>query len=872
VIAGTEVDMIDDRRKRAEDLFQAAADLPAGQRSRFIGERCGPDEALRAEVERLVRAHEDDTDDGLDVGAMDLTQLTGPSPPGESIGPYKLLSVLGEGGMGVVYLAEQTAPVRRRVAIKVLKGGMDPDEVVPRFELERQLLGSLNHAGIARLYDGGTTGDGRPYFVMEYVEGQELGAYCDAHRLSIDARLRLFQKVCAAVHCAHQNLVVHQDIKPGNILVTSDGEPKLLDFGIAKLLNPEMSLLAGVARPGGRVMTPEYASPEQVRGEPITTASDVYALGVLLYELLTGHAPYRLESRAMDEIERVICEQEPASPSTAVGRVEELASSGGRTTTITPETVGRVREERPDRLRRALSGDLDRIVLMAMRKVPMHRYASAEQLSEDIQRHRGSLPVIARPDTVRYRATKFVRRNRTGVAAAAMIVVVLVGGILGTTSGWRNAEEQRQLVEVQRNRVTDHRRQLVGMSHTLMFDVYDLIDELEGALEARELLVTTAQDHLEQLATWSAEDPTLRHELAMAYDRAGDIDGGIRGPSHGAPMAALEFYEQALALRQALLGDHPDDAVVLAGLAASWENIGDAHWSTRDLEASRDAYVECLSIRRDLARASPRDDQIKRLLAVALRNVGKVYTRLGGSDEAERYYDESIPLTEELVARYPDDLKLRRDLSVAYLRKGGRLRHRGDLPGALVKFQQVLRIRRRLAAANPDSDRARRDVAVALLFVGQTLHDLGRPDEAMPYAHENAEICAARVVTNPLSSRAESDLAVAHELLGQVHDARGETEDALLHFRTSRDVVVRLSARHPGRTDYASRAAIGYEWVARALDAAGDRSAAVDAGLEALERIERLARANPGDALLAEDHRRIDEMVEGWMAGSVPPD
>jgi serine/threonine protein kinase len=369
---------------------------------------------------------------------------SGRSLPSEPVGPYRLLREIGRGGMGVVYLAVRDDMPQRHVAVKLVHRGMAVGEILERFQRERSALAALSHPNIARLLDAGTTAAGEPYFVMEYVEGRPIDEYCDARRLTLGERLRLFRHVCAAVHHAHQNLVVHRDIKPRNILVTADGTPKLLDFGIAKLLNPALGALGDAPTETGlRVMTPEYASPEQVRGEPITTVSDVYSLGVVLFELLTGRRPYRLRTRVWKELERIICEEDPERPSTAISHVDDGAGSSasagddasgsgetspGPASSRTPEVIGLARRERPVRLRRALEGDLDNIVLKALRKEPQRRYLSADQFAEDIQRHLDGLPVAARPDTLGYRASKFVGRHRGGVPGGARS--------RGGTRGW----------------------------------------------------------------------------------------------------------------------------------------------------------------------------------------------------------------------------------------------------------------------------------------------------------------------------------------------------------------------------------------------------------------------------------------------------
>jgi eukaryotic-like serine/threonine-protein kinase len=360
------------------------------------------------------------------------------------VGPYVLVQELGHGGMGSVFLAERADQFRQQVAIKLVRPGIASADVLRRFRQERQILAALDHPNIARLLDGGLTDEGLPYLVLDYVDGQAINQYAQRHHLSVTDRLKLFRTICSAITYAHQNLIIHRDIKPSNILVTEEGVPKLLDFGIAKLLDPNLSETIDHTGTELKVMTPEYASPEQVRGEPVTTATDIYSLGVVLYELLTGHRPYRFKSRQPHEVARVICEEEPERPSTALGRVEDEAKSNGSSAAAsTPAPVSTARNAQPEKLRRLLSGDLDNIVMMAMRKERERRYASVEQFSEDIRRHLEGLPVVAHKDTFSYRTTKFVRRHKAGVTAAALIVIAVISGIAATAWEARTARRER---------------------------------------------------------------------------------------------------------------------------------------------------------------------------------------------------------------------------------------------------------------------------------------------------------------------------------------------------------------------------------------------------------------------------------------------
>ncbi|HJX28070.1 MAG TPA: serine/threonine-protein kinase, partial [Thermoanaerobaculia bacterium] len=388
--------MIDPERwHKVDRVFAEALERTAAERSAFLDTACAGDAELRKEVEQLIAADQESTGflegtpgEILGLAADDRTH--GSQEEGRELGPYRLLRKIGSGGMGTVYLARRNdEQYERDVAIKVLRSGLASTQSIHRFIAERQILARLEHPNIARLYDGGSMEDGRPYLVMELIEGVPVDEYCDRHRLTVNQRLTLFQKICAAVQYAHQNLLVHRDLKPGNILVTPEGEPKLLDFGIAKRLTPETG--GGdldKTRAGLRLLTPSYASPEQVRGEAITTASDVYSLGVILYELLTGHRPSQFSAGVPYDIERAICEQEPERPSAALFRPGPPSA----------EDTAHARRTGPHALARRLRGDLDNIVLMALRKEPQRRYDSAAQLSQDLEKHLRDLPVTARPD------------------------------------------------------------------------------------------------------------------------------------------------------------------------------------------------------------------------------------------------------------------------------------------------------------------------------------------------------------------------------------------------------------------------------------------------------------------------------------------
>ena len=426
--------------ERVREILALALEQDPGVRRDFIREACGTDSDLRAEIESLA-SHYESADSLLENSpAADLLSFGIDVMAGKRIGAWRIVRIIGQGGMAVVYLAERDdQDFRKTVAIKMVRPGPNAEEIYRRFRNERQTLAALDHPYIVRLLDGGSTAEGLPYLVMDYVEGLPVDQYCDQHELPIDTRLDLFRAICSAVHYAHEKQVIHRDLKPANILVTKEGIPRLLDFGIAKLLAPDLHQTALVTRTNIRPMTLEYASPEQVRGHSVTRASDIYSLGVLLYELLTGHRQYRRGESPL-EMERAICDDEVEKPSTAVARTE-IPGSRGIDTALTPEQVSKARGLLPSELRRRLHGDLDAIVMKALRKEPENRYSSAAALSDDIERLQTGQRVMARQPTVAYRGARFLRRHRETATAVAVALAVI-----GALAAWEEHRIFRQIV------------------------------------------------------------------------------------------------------------------------------------------------------------------------------------------------------------------------------------------------------------------------------------------------------------------------------------------------------------------------------------------------------------------------------------------
>ena len=536
------------------------------------------------------------------------------------IGRYRVESRIGDGGMSTVYLAVRDDDVyRQRVAVKVLGRGLNRPDLVARFRVERQILASLDHPGIARLLDGGTTDDGRPYLVMEYIEGVPLDEYCDGKRLGLDERIDLFRKICSAVEYAHQNLVVHRDIKPTNILVTPEGNPRLLDFGIAKLL--EGAALPGTSQPtttGLPLMTPQYASPEQVGGGPVTTATDVYSLGVVLDVLLTGRLPYRLEAVPGESLERAVVEQDAERPSTAVARTTRdggvRASDRALERGPTLEALSAARGLRPQQLRRRLSGDLDNILLMALRKEPTRRYVSVGQLSEDLRRYRAGEVVVARRDTVGYRAGKFVSRHKVGVAAAAVALAVILGLAATMTAQAIRLARQRDEIRAERDKAVE--------VAALLEDIFAGSDpgQTRGeTVTAREILDKGAARVMGTLQ----EDPETQAALALTI---GKVYLGLGLPDRAGPL-----LQQSLAQRERLHGsDNVDVADSLLALGVLDQNRG-------ELAAAESRQRRALDIQ-------------KRLLGDRDRKVGDTLTDLGVTLLSLARYAEAETIIREALS------------------------------------------------------------------------------------------------------------------------------------------------------------------------------------------------------------------------------
>lgn len=812
-----------DRWQRVRDLFDAACELPAEGRAPFLERETAGDDALRDEVLALLAADERAAErlghalrDAASAAAAALDTAAA-ATPGQRIGPWRVVRELAQGGMGTVYVAERVdGAYTQQVALKLIRRGLDSAQILQRFEAERQILARLEHPNIARLVDGGLTADGSPWFAMELVQGDPITRYCESRGLDVVARLRLFLEVCRAVSVAHARLVVHRDLKPDNIHVTQRGEVRLLDFGIAKVLG-EHRADGTLTRTGMRVMTPGYASPEQVRGEPVGTATDIYSLGVVLYELLTGQRPYDLDGKTLAEVERIVSQQQPSRPSTRVARTSRLG--------------------------RALRGDLDVICLKALRQEPERRYLTVEAFADDIVRHLDGRPVRARPDTLRYRVRKFVGRNRTqvGVAAASAVLLASVTGVYLA----RLAEER------------DHARAEAAKAEAVagflqgIFEVSDPSVSRGQSVTARELLERGAARVESELADQPETQARMMRVIGEVYSSLGLVDEAER------------FVGEALARHRRLHGDlHEETATSALALGSRRQDRG-------DLAGAEALFREALATRRALFRAP------HPAISEALRNVAFWEEARGNVDAAERGFREALAMDRALHG--PDDARV----VDATVRLGGYLRRVGkdaeaepmlreglaaqrrvhgdthpDVTSTMRNLASLLRDREQYAEAESLYERTielRRvlygevhpDVANAMNSYALLLSGQGKDSAAAVLQREIvAQFAAIYDRPNPNQAAAHSNLAESLLRLGRPGEAVREFERALAILDRT------LPADHLNR-------AFPLLGLGRARSALGERAAAERAFTRARE-IRRKAypadhpRVQEADRLLAE--------------------
>lgn len=774
---------------RLQDVFHRAMEQPEESRSAFLQAECGNDPALLKKVQSLLLA---DADKSAVLGTNTLP----PDPnsdlqmAGETVGAYRLVRRVGVGGMGSVFLAERSdGTFDREVALKVVKKGMDTEHVLQRFALERQILARLDHPNIASLLDGGVTGDGRPYFVMEYIDGIPITQYCDQNKLNVAARLKLFQVVCDAVHYAHQSLVVHRDLKPSNILVTQSGEVKLLDFGIAKLLDDSQG--ESVTQTGLQLLTPAYASPEQLLNDSVTTVTDVYALGVILYELLAGRRPFEAR-KTPQEFRDQILSGDPSRPSTAV--TSQPADSDGKADPDTAERISALRSTGVDRLRKRLQGDLDTICLMALRREPEHRYRSAEQMATDIRRHLSGLPVIARPDTLGYRFGKFVKRHRAGVAVTALIVTAFVSMVIFYTS---QLARERDLALDEQRKTNEVVRFVTGL-----FEVSDPSEARGENISARELLDAGALRISTELADRPTVQATMMRVLGEVYYSLGSLDEaekliadsltgfeqlygdqnldvataklalGIIRQDRGDTDKADQYFRESLATRTDLLGyEHADVMEAISVRAFLEETIG-------NYDQAETLHAEALALGRRLF------TEDSAYVAEAMAKLAGIYRVLDRGAEAEPLLRDALAMQDRMYGGdHPASASTKRQLA-------GLLRDNRQFDEAKTLYEDIIASRVRMLG--PEHI----EVAHTWNSFAHLLADMGDVQGAID-GYEKTIDLLSRAHDGPHPS-----FAAVYNNLAILYRNREEYGRAVEYYQKSIDMqdAVGLAERHPNRS------------------------------------------------------------------------
>lgn len=741
-----------------ETIFSEFLELDTAAREAALKKLNEQQPALRAELESLLSSA--DKAEGFlslspvpPISALEEEKLIRTN---QSFGSYQIIRELGYGGMGTVFLAERAdGEYCKQVAIKMVNCVVNTELNLRRFIAERQILANLEHPNIACLLDGGTTEDGRPYLVMEYIQGEPIDLYCRTKQLAIRDKLELFIKVCTAVHYAHQNLIVHRDLKPANILITAEGIPKLLDFGIAKLLESEHAPRHNEAKTLADfpLMTPEYASPEQLLGDTITTATDVYALGIILYELLTGHRPYQLPSDNIVNIAQTICEHQVPPPSS-----------------------------RKPELRSQLQGDLDNIILFALRKEPKLRYQSVQNFAADIECHLKGKPVNAVKDTLGYRVTKFVKRNKLVVNLSGLALFSLLSGIILSTWQW-------QVAQAEQKRAEQHYEEVRELANTMVFEVTDAVAELPGSTQLRRSLLDKGVVYLDRLTAHRSDDPDLQREVARAYYKLALVQGDPIHENLGNTQEAGESLTKAIAIWKALVANDPTNLPSLNGLARSYKHLSVIHGMQGKIDQALNLNDRCITL---LEKHLPQQQGIRnRHLIGCYTGAAHWLTALGDIAKAKQYLFKAIKTIGNSTLIHALPFKLRILLGRIHEELAEIAAKTGDLDSAVANE----RIRISALEALPIDQRKSRRLADAYQGLAARLAAAGDINNALQAYQHGLTLWSERAKKYPEDVRPRQGMAGIYAELSRLHiilaNQVNEPESASKHRNISCDFYQR---------------------------------------------------------------------------------
>jgi eukaryotic-like serine/threonine-protein kinase len=815
------------RWQKTKNLFALVLEQPVAGRADFLRAACGDDPELREEVESLLEAHAETGQllERNEYGVASIFRETGASYAGKEFGHYKIVREIGRGGMGAVFLAERSdGEFQQQVALKIVRRTFADSELARRFRRERQILASLNDPNIARLLDGGVSSEGEPFLVMEYVEGVRIDDYCDEQNLSTNRRLLLFLAVCRGVAYAHQNLIVHRDIKPSNVLVTADGVPKLLDFGIAKLLDAEHA--DEHTETSFRAFTPDYASPEQIRGEQITTASDVYSLGVLLQDLLHG-------ARHSSNVQP------------AIGLWGSESSEQKTVATNLPTDQENGNERAQTGTQKLISAELKNIVAMARRAEPARRYASVTQFSEDIQRYLDGLPIRAQKDSFTYRTGKFVRRNKVGVGGGALVALSLIIGTAAALWQARVAQAERDRAE---RRFSDVRQ----LSNALLTDIVPKIERLQGSTEARQSIVNQSLKYLDSLARESGNDLQLQSELASAYEKVGDLQGTPRKPNLSDFSGAIVSYEKAQAIRHRLLKKNPDDAEKRRLLAANHSELMNIRFWMDDLPGAVRESEAAQKLYEKLVAEQPGSVELRLALAETYIDFADILYHKQQFAETYPYLREALSSLEEVRLKSPADRNVLYLLGKGYTNLGIALSWDGKQSEAEAEMAKALAINESLLERDPN------DVVFRNTLWSTYLQASSLYEEANPALSESFALKALRLVTetvekDPANIQARQNLAKSYSKLSASYINMKRLPAAVLYAEKALTAFADLERHEPKNLTYKRSLGIAYTRLGDAKYRQRDLQGSREAFEKSIASFERIVQADPRNTVSLRD-------------------
>ena len=918
------------------EIVEQALTLPLEQREEFLQRACEGDSDLRAAVDELMADHEadrtslnihpgqdsnsssSDSETGLHKTPADFDQPTQDSAhakhvldqtathrleaePGTVLSErYVLQKKVGEGGMGEVWIAQQSEPVKRKVAVKLIKKGMDSNAVLARFEQERQALAIMDHPNIARVHDGGVTPTGEPFFVMELVRGSPLNKYCDKTKLTPRERLELFVPICQAVQHAHQKGIVHRDIKPANILVsTVDGKPvpKVIDFGVAKATGGKLTDETLATQFGAIVGTLEYMSPEQAgfSDVDVDTRADIYSLGVVLYELLTGLRPLdsnRLTKAAFTEMVRIIRDEEPSKPSTRLSTNDALPS------------LAATRQTEPRRLLALLRGELDWVVMKCLEKERDRRYETANGLARDIQRYLSGEPVEARPPSIQYRVGKFLRRNKGPVLAIGLLAATLVAGLVGTFWGMMEARIQRDTAKTAQAKtelaLASARKQTqfaLQANNDMVFSIQDRLANRPGMQDLRKELLERARDGLKRIIEDARQQGTPDHTLFSSHFRLGHLEWNLgnteaakkeylaayemtkqfaeahpndKQAQHdwgkantnmgdvtrqlGDTAAALPYYQTSADIDSALVAQDPDDVDAQQSFCVVTNKLGDIFLRLGRTKESLTQYQKVLKIRQRLVDEQPDDQERKRQLTKSLHRLGDVKTQLGELKEALDQYEQALSVSRILAEASPKNIELQNEFGENHKRVGLSKLKLDDAEGALAHYESATEILQTLVDSDPKNATFKRNLAGTFDRLGDVLlHKMNDSKSAVNIYEKGLKIVQELAKADPGNAEMQRDLSINVEKIGDVKMYLGQASESVPFYRQALDISLKLAEVDPQNNQAQGDVAFGYVKLGEAAQLAGDNTTALDYFDKSLKIREAIAEDDPDNAFAQQD-------------------